>query len=210
MYHRGMAEDAHQPRRHRRPWSHTVDEHRKDVHEGVLDAAAELVAERGLTGVTMAGIAERTAIGRATLYRHFPDVDAVLIAWHERQLAMHLEHLTGFVARATEPADQLRNLLTGYAQMSGRHGPAEGSIAAALHARPHAARTQDDVAGLVSGVLTACVEAGVVRRDVPVSELSTYCLRALTAVGPSSTGATVRRLVGVTLDALRPAAPAAG
>lgn len=204
-----MTEGEHQPRRHRKPWSHTVREHRQGIREGVLDAAAELVAERGLTGVTMAAIAERTVIGRATLYRHFPDVDAVLTAWHERQLAVHLEHLTGFVARATEPADQLRNLLTGYAQMSGRHGASEDSIAAALHARPHAARTQDEVAGLVSGVLTACVEAGVVRGDVPVGELSTYCLRALTAVGPSSSGATVRRLVGVTLDALRPTEPIA-
>lgn len=185
-------------------WAETVDEHRSSVRDAVLDATAELVGQRGLTGVTMAGIAEATGIGRATLYRYFPDVDAILIAWHERQLATHLAHLTGIRGRSSDPAEQLRDVLTGYAHMSGRHGGPGDSIAAALHAGPHAARTVDQVGKLVTDLLRACVATGAVRTDVPPGELAAYCLHALSAVGPATSGAAVRRLVGVTLDALRP------
>ncbi len=104
-----------------RRWAETVEGHRSSVRDAVLDAAAELVAERGLTGVTMAGIAEASGIGRATVYRYFPDVNAVLTAWHERQLATHLAHLTGILGGSSDPTEQLRDVLTGYAHMSGRH-----------------------------------------------------------------------------------------
>ena len=185
-------------------WAETIDEHRRTVRDAVLDAAAELVAQRGLTGVTMAGIAEATDIGRATLYRYFPDVDAVLTAWHERQLAIHLAHLTGVLARSTAPTEQLRDVLTAYAHMSGRHGGPCGDIATARHSKPHAARTEDQLTALLTDLLKTCARVGAVRSDVPAGELAAYCLYALTAVGPNTSGAAVRRLVGVTLDALRP------
>jgi AcrR family transcriptional regulator len=37
----------------------------------------------------MSQIAAETGIGRATLYKYFPDVEAILVAWHERQVAEH-------------------------------------------------------------------------------------------------------------------------
>jgi len=185
-------------------WAETVDEHRSSVRDAVLDAAAELVAQRGLTGLTMAGIAGATGIGRATLYRYYPDIDAVLVAWHQRQLATHLAHLTGIRRRSSDPAEQLREVLTGYAHMSRRHGGASDSIAANLHTGPHAARAVDQVSRLVTDVLRACEASGTVRTDVPPGELAAYCLHALSAVGPATSGAALRRLVGVTLDALRP------
>jgi AcrR family transcriptional regulator len=185
-------------------WAETVDEHRGSIRDAVLDATAELVTQRGLTGVTMAGIAEATGIGRATLYRYFPDVDAVLTAWHERQLATHLAHLTGIRARSSDPAAQLREVLTGYAHMSRRRGGAVDSIAASLHSGPHAAQAVDQVSTLVTDVLKACVGSGAVRTDVPPGELAAYCLHALSAVGPATSGAALRRLVAVTLDGLRP------
>src|SRR5206468_1028464 len=75
-------------------WSETIEEHRQAVREATLDTTAALVAEHGLTSVTMSKIAEETGIGRATLYKYFPDVEAILIAWHERQITRHLEYLT--------------------------------------------------------------------------------------------------------------------
>jgi len=190
-----------------KPWADTVTDHRKNVRDAVLDAAAEIVTERGLTGVTMAGIAETTGIGRATLYRYFPDVDAVLTAWHERQLATHVAHLSGILARNTDPANQLRDALTGYAHMAGRHGGPGGNIATALHSKTHATRTNDQVYALLTDLLKTCARTGVVRNDVPARELAAYCLHALSAVGPETSGAAVRRLVGVTVDALRPVRP---
>lgn len=44
----------------------------------LLDAARECVLERGVGRVTMSELARRAAVSRTTLYRHYPDVDAVL------------------------------------------------------------------------------------------------------------------------------------
>ncbi|HET7480249.1 MAG TPA: helix-turn-helix domain-containing protein, partial [Rubrobacteraceae bacterium] len=72
-------------------WNETIEAHRRAVHDAILDATAVLVAEHGLLSVTMSRIAEETGIGRATLYKYFPDVEAVLLAWHERHVTGHLE-----------------------------------------------------------------------------------------------------------------------
>ena len=74
-------------------WTETIDAHRRAVRDAALDATAALVAEHGLTSVTMSQIATETGVGRATLYKYFPDVEAILLAWHERQITRHLQHL---------------------------------------------------------------------------------------------------------------------
>jgi len=67
-------------------WNETIEAHRRTVRLAVLETTAALVAEHGLRSVTMSQIAEDTGIGRATLYKYFPDVEAILLAWHERQI----------------------------------------------------------------------------------------------------------------------------
>src|SRR6266581_7444580 len=96
-------------------WNDTIEEHRRAVRDATLDTTAALVAERGLASVTMSQIAERTGIGRATLYKYFPDVEAILVAWHERQVAGHLEHLAEVRDRAGDSGARLKAVLEGYA-----------------------------------------------------------------------------------------------
>jgi len=74
-------------------WADTIDTHRRQVNDAILDATAELIAEHGPMSVTMSAIAERVGIGRATLYKYFPDVEAILVAWHARDFAGHQEQL---------------------------------------------------------------------------------------------------------------------
>jgi AcrR family transcriptional regulator len=81
------------------------------VRDAVLEAIAALVAEHGLLSVTMARIAEESGIGRATLYKYFPDVEAILTVWHERQVAAHLEQLVAVRDRAADPARRLEAVL---------------------------------------------------------------------------------------------------
>src|SRR5215217_4098554 len=94
-------------------WTETMSGHRRAVRDAVLDAAEDLVAEHGLT-LTMSQIAGRAGIGRATLYRHFADVDTVLAAWHERQVAAHLQQLADVRDRTGSAADRLKAVLTAY------------------------------------------------------------------------------------------------
>ncbi|XVV06649.1 TetR/AcrR family transcriptional regulator [Actinosynnema sp. CA-248983] len=91
-----------------RLWNDTIEDHRREVRDAILDATAALVAEKGLLAVTMSQIAEKTGIGRATLYKYFGDVEAILLAWHERQVGVHLNLLAAVRDTARGPGSGWR------------------------------------------------------------------------------------------------------
>jgi AcrR family transcriptional regulator len=47
------------------------------VRDAIVEATATLVARDGLRAVTMAQVAQQAGIGRATLYKYFPSVEAI-------------------------------------------------------------------------------------------------------------------------------------
>src|SRR5215203_7466022 len=96
-------------------WNETIEAHRRAVRDAILETTWALVAEQGLRSVTMSQIAERTGIGRATLYKYFPDVEAMLLAWHERQITGHLEYLAEVRDRTGDAGEQLKVVLEAYA-----------------------------------------------------------------------------------------------
>ena len=185
-------------------WNDTIEAHRAAVRDATLDAAAALVAEHGLTGVTMSRLAEATGIGRATLYKYFPDVETVLHAWHERHVTRHLAHLAAIREQPGAPLDRLTAVLNAYAGMA-RHRH-DGAIAAALHHGTHVTAAHQQLTTLIEDLITSAASAGRVRTDVPAAELAGYCLHALTAAGGLGSDAAVRRLVTVTVAGLRPPA----
>lgn len=185
-----------------RLWNDTIEEHRRSVRDAVMDAAAVLVSEHGLTGVTMSGIAEATGIGRATLYKYFPDVESVLLAWHQRQIATHLDQLTTVRDRQIDPQVRVREVLSAYVQLARRRH--DGVVAAGLHRGAHLARAQQQLVEFLADLLRDAATGGTLRADVPAAELAQYCLHALDAAGPQTSAAAARRLVSVTLDGLRP------
>ncbi len=187
-----------------RLWNDTIEEHRRSVRNATLDATAALVARSGLLSVTMSQIAAEAGIGRATLYKYFPDVEAILLAWHERLVATHLDHLTHVSAQAGGPGRRLDAVLQAYARIgseSGRHPG--GEVAAALHRGEHAARAEQRLRELFQGLLTQAAATGDVRDDVAPVELASYCLHALGAARSMPSKAAVDRLVQVTLAGLR-------
>ncbi|MGW2563225.1 TetR/AcrR family transcriptional regulator [Streptomyces sp. NPDC001514] len=191
-------------------WSETIEAHRSAVRDAVLDAAAELVAEHGLLSVTMSRIAQETGIGRATLYKYFPDVESVLTAWHERQITGHLEHLTAVRDQAGDAGERLEAVLTAYAFMTHKRHEHHGSeLTALLHQGEHVARAHQQLRDLISGLLAEGAKAGRLRDDVAPDELAAYCLHALSAAGTLPSQAAVRRLVAVTVSGLRPTAETA-
>jgi AcrR family transcriptional regulator len=187
-----------------RLWNETIEAHRRAVREAILETTWALVAEHGLRSVTMSQIAEETGIGRATLYKYFPDVEAILLAWHERQITGHLEHLAGLRDQAGGAAERLEAVLEAYAFIS--HNPEHHGteLAALLHRGKHVARAQQQLIELVRDLLVEAAETGDVRDDVAPDELASYCLHALTAASSLPSKAAVRRLVTVTLAGLRP------
>jgi AcrR family transcriptional regulator len=185
-------------------WNNTIEQHRRAVRDATLDSTAALVAEHGVRSVTMTQIAEQTGIGRATLYKYFPDVDAILVAWHERQVTGHLEHLAELRNQSDDTGERLEAVLEAYALIQHEHHGTE--LAALLHRGEHVARARRHLIDFVRDLLAEAAATGDVRDDVAPDELASFCLQALTAAGSLPSKSAVRRLVTVTLAGLRPRA----
>jgi AcrR family transcriptional regulator len=151
----------------------------------------------------MSQIAEQAGIGRATLYKYFPDVEAILTAWHERHIAGHLEHLAKVRDEGGDANGQLQDVLEAYALITYER-PSGTELTAFLHRGEHVDRAQQHLSDFVRDLLAEAAKAGDIRDDVAPDELASYCLHALTAAGGLPSKAAVRRLVGVTLAGLRP------
>jgi AcrR family transcriptional regulator len=189
-----------------RLWTETIDAHRAAVRNAALDAVGKLVAERGLVALTMSQVAEEAGIGRATLYKYFPDAETVLTAWHERQVTRHLDQLTAAADPAGSAAVRLQAVLHTYAhivahRMPGHHG---GELATLMHSGGHVDHAQHRLRRFIQDLIAEAARAGDLRDDVAAGELAGYCLHALTAAGTLTSRLAADRLVAVTLDGLRP------
>lgn len=94
--------------RTRRPQARAIATRRR-----VLDAAEALFSRRGYEPTSMADVAERAGVGVGTLYHHFPDKRALLVAliddWGDRELVR---------ARGAHDVERLfdADLRTGFAE----------------------------------------------------------------------------------------------
>lgn len=189
-------------------WDETVEAHRHAVHQAILDTTAALVAEHGLLSVTMSQIAGETGIGRATLYKYFPDVEAILVAWHERHVAGHLRRLAEVRDQVGDAGERLEAVLEAYALINHErvrqhhHEPHGAELSAFVHRDAHVAHGRQQLHAMIRDLLAEAAAVGRVRDDIRADELASYCLHALDAASSLSSEAAVRRLVRVTLGGL--------
>ncbi|WP_405883769.1 TetR/AcrR family transcriptional regulator [Streptomyces sp. NBC_01136] len=148
----------------------------------------------------------RSRIGRATLYKYFPDVESILVTWHQRRVNAHLQQLTEARDQAGTPDERLEAVLHACAlitfERAAHERPAE--FAALVHRDEHLAHAQQHLHGLVRDLIADAAKAGGIRDDIDPDELASYCLYALTAAGDLPSKDAVHRLVTVTLTGLRP------
>ena len=188
-----------------RLWSETIQTHRRDVRDAILDTAIALVEEYGLLSMTMSQIAEQTGIGRATLYKYFPDVQSILHAWHQREITKHLGHLAQVRDQAEGPGERLAAVLHAYAVLAhGSRTHNDSELAAFLHRDEQVLHAEQHLRQMVADLVREAARAGEVRDDIAADELAAYCLHALAAARTMKSKAAIRRLVDVTLDGLRP------
>ncbi len=182
-------------------WNDTIEAHRREVRDAILETTVALIGKHGLRSVTMSQIAEVTGIGRATLYKYFPDVEAILVVWHERQVSAHLEQLARLGGQPGSAVERLEAVLEAFALIHHEHHGTE--LAALLHGGEHVVRAEQHLRAFVRDLLTEGAKSGDLRSDVAPDELAAYCLHALTAAGSLKSKAAVGRLVTVTLAGLR-------
>lgn len=185
-------------------WNETVEAHRVAVRDAILNATAELVAQRGPASVTMSQIATEAGIGRATLYKYFSDVDAILVAWHGRHVEGHLAELTAIVSGREDVGTRLARALRAYAEITFHRGRHSADLAALVHRGEHVVEAEQRLVDLFRGLLAEAAGSGDVRGDIDPAELAVYCLHAVAAAAGQPSQAARRRLAEVILDGLRP------
>ncbi|TWJ22968.1 TetR/AcrR family transcriptional regulator [Micromonospora endolithica] len=92
-------------------WRDTLETHKARYRERIIDAAIELVAEEGVAKASMAALAQRAGIGRATVYKYFPDVEHALLAHVEREVDDCHAALRAVHVREEDPVARLRGCI---------------------------------------------------------------------------------------------------
>lgn len=81
---------------------------REARREQLLDAAAELLARKGLTNFTMEGLALQAAVSKALPYQHFDNSDDVLVELHRRERDALGARIVEAVQGRTDPEELIR------------------------------------------------------------------------------------------------------
>jgi AcrR family transcriptional regulator len=186
-------------------WANTVESHRHEVRGAIIETTAALVAEDGVRSVTMSKIAEEVGIGRATLYKYFPDIESILRAWHEEHVGAHLGQLRELVHGDGPVDERIAAVFEAYALIRyeiGHQGHG-ADLSALFQQHGGVTGTEDHVRQFVTGLLTEGVAAGSVRNDVAPGELATFCVSALAGAGLLASKAAVSRLVLLVLDGVQ-------
>ena len=151
--------------------------------EAILTTARQLFAESG--EVPMYEVARSAEVGQATLYRHFPDRSALVLALFAEQL----ERLERLAAEHAGDPDAIFVLLREVAATQTRfHGMVD-----CLHGDPCSGSERDELrqrfADLVKPALLEAKAAGRLRRDVTVDDVSLLVAMIDGALGMESDAA---------------------
>lgn len=155
----------------------------KQLREDIVRAALELLDETGEAGaVTLRAVARRVGISAPSIYSHFPDREAILLAVVQRAFAGLDQHLrqtvdqagVGSVARLLAMCegylDFARTRPKRYLVMFGGVWNAEQAMADATIAREDVAALGLETLGDFTALLEACVADGHSRSTDPAAD----------------------------------------
>jgi AcrR family transcriptional regulator len=188
------------PRRVGRPRSGTAD-------RAIIDAAMALLAEVGLSGLTMSAVVSRSRVARATVYRRYPTREALLTAALAEVKGREPFALTGDIeadiatgatwAAAVLAEAPFRRYLPLFVAEALR-GPAAARSVVARVAPNHGGITREYRDGAAAAGLRTDIDPALVADIVQ----GTLMMRLLsTGVAPNA--AAVRQLVDVVLRGIR-------
>ncbi len=76
----------------------------------ILDTTLEIIAEKGVGGVSTAEIAQRVGIVPSALYRHFESKEALIDALLDRTHLILFENVRKMTLKKSDPKEDLKNL----------------------------------------------------------------------------------------------------
>ncbi len=171
----------------------------------ILEAAGEVFATHGLDA-TLDDVARHAGVGVGTVYRRFPDKEALVEALFEERLAT-LVALAEDCLNAPDPWDGLARLLEEACSMQATDRGLRDVVLGTAYGRDRVARLRGALAPLARGLVERATAAGRVRADLNHTDIPTLML-AIISVADYTKGVSPdvwRRTLGIVLDGLRPA-----
>jgi AcrR family transcriptional regulator len=181
----------------------SLSDHRELVRRRVFDAFAELMGEVSFDAVTMAAIAERAGIGRTSIYHHFRDKEAVLVAFATHETDAYTTELQAALDTVEKPVDQLRTYVRHHLAAGEKFhmglGPSLYGVlspAARLEIRDHVVAVEDVLRSILergradgtfryddADATLSLVHACLSPRHLPSGAIESFVLRAVGAEG---------------------------
>jgi AcrR family transcriptional regulator len=166
--------------------------------------AAALVALTESPDASLNAIAKRAGVANATLYRHFPTREELVLATYEREVGK-LVDAAELLMREQLPIDALRSWverLAGYAVT--KHGLADALRKATSPGHDlSSTSTYDAIVGALERLLQANISAGTVRPDLDAEDVI-LALAGLWQLDPASDWRRqAQRLYEIVLGGLR-------
>lgn len=97
--------------------------HHGDLRAALIDAAIELIAERGIREFSLAEASRRLGVSVAAPYRHFADRDELLAAVALRALKVFTTMLNAETGAAEDPEQQLAAMARTYVRFAAEERP---------------------------------------------------------------------------------------
>ncbi|MFH0522400.1 TetR/AcrR family transcriptional regulator [Streptomyces sp. M41] len=172
-------------------------------HERLLTEARAAFAEHG-TDASLEDVARRAGVGIGTLYRHFPNRDALLSAVFEEAVGELLTR-SHELLRAPEPCAALVAWLREMVRHAGEYRGLARSLMSVSSDRTSAlARCSDPIREAGGALLSRAQASGAVRPDVAVGDLLqlTHAI-ALATEGTPDDPELADRLLMLTLRGLK-------
>jgi AcrR family transcriptional regulator len=169
----------------------------------ILAAASEVFAERGL-GVSLDDIAAAAGVGVGTVYRRFPDKDALIEALFEQKIR-GIEDLARRSLEVEDPWEAFEGFMRGMCRLQAQDRGLKEALMSADRGHERLSAARETIAPVATKLLARAQEAGAVRADlgpfdVPMLHFAIgYVADATRAVHPSF----YERVVTIMLDGLR-------
>ena len=130
----------------------------------ILAAAAEVFAERGLD-VSLDDIAAHAGVGVGTVYRRFPDKDALIDALFEDKIARAVA-LADESLEIEDPWEAFSGFMRSMCRLQAEDRGLKEALMSADRGRERLSATRDTIAPVAGELLRRAQEAGAVRADL--------------------------------------------
>src|SRR5262252_3251057 len=87
------------------------DRQREERERLILEAAEELLAEKGYHEMSIDEIAARVGVSKGTVYLHFPSKEELVLAFLGRGMRRFIEEATAALNASASPTARLRSLM---------------------------------------------------------------------------------------------------